>query len=155
METRIGEFRDYGIFYDSRNKKFILKDSEGEEVASGKTQDEVEAQAEKIAKAAFKFPIPALVVEGDRTYAGKITSLNIDDKSCIFSYDGSHPYHSRTKIRLSHQKAYPLTRHNGYIHKEIAGKMIAIERLQEQIRDQTKLLEKPIDAEFFGLKSGF
>ncbi|GAI42131.1 unnamed protein product [marine sediment metagenome] len=38
METKIGEVKGYTITYDTRVKLFHLKNAEGEEVGSGKTQ---------------------------------------------------------------------------------------------------------------------
>lgn len=156
METKIGEVKGYTITYDSRDKLFHLKDAEDEEVGSGKTQDEVEAQADKLIKQGFAFPIPAVQKGGAYfLHLGKVTSVNLENKSCRFVYQEKGEYRSHTKVHLGHTDAYELTEHNKGIFQKVMALREQIDRLQSETAGLIDHLEKPINLAYFGLKGEF
>ena len=156
METKIGEVKGYTITYDDRDKLFHLKNAEGEEVGSGKTQDAVEQQADKLAKQSFTFPLPALLRGGPYSlHLGKVTSVNLEDRACRFVYQEKGEYHSHTKVHLRHTNAYELTEHNNGIYQKVMAMREQIDRLQSEIAVSLDHLEKPINLAYFGLKDSF
>ena len=152
METRIGEVKGYSIYYDTRDKLFRLKDGEGNEVGKGKTQDEVEKQADKLAKMAFTFPILALIEEGLSLKPGKVTSVNIEGRSCMFIYTEKEGYYSKTKVHLRYSRVHERTPNNEATYLEIKAKRDEIKQAEEEITALIAKLEKPIDLDYFSLK---
>jgi len=153
METKIGEVKGYTITYDARDKLFYLKNPEGDEVGSGKTQDDVEQQADKLAKQDFTFPVPALLRGGTYfLHLGKVTNVNLKNKSCRFVYQEKGLYLSHTKVHLSSANAYELTEHNNDIYQKVTALREQIDQLQGEIKGLMNQLEKPINLDFFGLK---
>jgi len=148
---KVGIARGYTILYDEKRKLFVLEDADGNEVASGATQDEVEAKAEKLSKLAFKFPIPALRVSGLVLSKGRVTSFNADDRAAYFAYDDKR-YGSHEKLRLHYDHAYELTEANAKIAGEVEECHKQISAREEIIRSLMGQLEKPIDRAYFGLK---
>ena len=148
---KIGTARGYTILYNEKGKLFILEDADGNEVASGGTQDEVEAKAEKLSKQAFKFPIPALKVSGLVLSKGRVTSFNADDRAAYFAYDDK-TYGSHTKLRLHYDHAYELTEANTQIAGQVEEFHRQITEIEEKARSLISQLEKPIDRAYFGLK---
>jgi hypothetical protein len=150
----IGTTRGFTILYDYRRKLFILKDTEGNEVASGPTQDEVEAKAEKLSKRAFNFPISALKVTNLNVYKGRVTSVNADDRSAYFAYDdktlGSHE-----KLHLRYNQPYELTEANAQIAGQVEEYRKQIAEIEGKVKSLISQLEKPIDLAYFGLKEGW
>jgi hypothetical protein len=150
----IGTAKGYPILYDEKRKLFILEDAEGNEVASGATQDEVEAKAGKLSKLAFKFPIPAFKVNGLVLNKGRVTSLDVDGKSVYFSYDDKK-YGSHEKLRLRYDHACELTEANSRIHEQVKQYHNQIKEIEEKISSLINQLEKPIDLSYFGLKDSW
>jgi len=151
---KIGTAKGYTILYDEKGKLFSLEDADGNEVASGGTQDEVEAKADKLSKQAFKFPIPALKVSGLALSKGRVTSFNADDRAAYFAYDDKR-YGSHTKLRLNYDHAYELTEANAKIAGEVEECHRQITEREEIIQSLISQLEKPIDRSYFGLKDPF
>jgi len=152
---KIGTAKGYTILYDEKRKSFILEDADGNEVASGATQDEVEAKAEKLSKQTFKFPIPAIKVSGLNLSKGRVTSLNADDRSAYFSYDdktyGSH----HQKLRLKYDHAYELTEANAQIAGQVAECGKQITEIENKIKSLISQLEKPMNLSYFGQKDSW
>ena len=151
---KIGTARGFTIIYDEKRKLFVLQDAQGDEVASGVTQEDVEMKAEKLSKQAFKFPIPAFKVSGLGLHQGRVTSVNADDRAVYFAYDdktsGSH-----TKLRLRYDHTYELTETNSRIYAEVAKSRENIKEIEDKIRSLISQLEKPIDLSYFGLKDSY
>lgn len=152
MGTKIGKAKGYDIIYDSSDKLFHLCDSAGEEVGSGKTQQAVENQADKLAKQAYHFPIAVLLVSGDGLHEGKITSLNIEDESVRFT-DADKSYYGRLKLRLNYRNFYQMTEGNREILDQVRAKRGAIQEIENEIRLLIGHLEKPINLAYFNLSS--
>lgn len=151
---KVGIAKGYTILYDEKRKLFILEDADGNEVASGATQNDVEIKADKLSKQAFKFPIPALHVSRLSLFKGRVTSVNTDDKSAYFAHDDKK-YGSHQKLRLRHDRAYELTVANSRIYEQVEqyhGQLKEIEGKIESLIDQ---LEKPINLSYFGLKDSW
>ena len=150
---KVGTAKGYTILYDEKRKLFILEDADGNEVASGATQDAVEVKAEKLSKQAFKFPIPALNVSGLALFKGRVTSLNADDRSAYFAYDdkrcGSHQ-----KLLLRYDHVYELTEANALIAGQVEECREQIKAIEDKIKSLISQLEKPIDLFYFGLYRG-
>jgi hypothetical protein len=151
---KVGIARGCTILYDEKRRLFILEDADGNEVASGQSQDEVEAKAEKLSKQAFNFPIPALRVSGLTLFKGRVTSFNADQQSAYFSHDNKG-YGSHEKLRLHYDHAYELTEANAKIAGEVEECHKQISAREEIIRSLMGQLEKPIDRAYFGLKDSW
>lgn len=149
METKIAEVQGYTVVYDSYDREFHLRDSGGDRVGSGKTQEEVEAQAEKLNKQQFAFPIPALRVSGPDIHPGRVTSINLGDESVRFAYDVKGSSHE--KVRLYHSSVYEATPHNQDIAAEVASRRKQMEELLAQIRCLIAGLDQKLDREYFKL----
>ena len=151
MNTKIGETHGFAMFYDTINKKFILNNADGEQVGEGETQDVVEAQAEKLAKTKFPFPIAAIQVSQSQLFTGRITSLNVGDNRVWFSFDEKTNYRTREKTDLSYRKVYEITPANKKIMEGVAKKCADIKVIQAEIQELIACLEKPITPKYFGL----
>jgi len=151
---KIGTAKGYTILYNEKGKLFTLEDADGNEVASGATQDEVEAKADKLSKQAFKFPIPALKVSLLALSKGRVTSFNADDRAAYFAFDDKR-YGSHQKLRLNYDRAYELTEANGRIHEQVEQYRSQIKEIEEKISSLIDQLEKRIDLSYFGLKDPF
>jgi hypothetical protein len=154
METKIGEAKGYAIVYDSRDRLFRLRDKDDVDVGSGKTQEEVEKKADALAKQNFKLPIPALEHSGLYLWRGKITSLNIDDKSAQFVYDDKK-HGSHSKIHLHYDRVHELTPQNEEIFKQVMAGRNTIVGIEKGIEALMEKLEKPINLSYFGLKDTY
>ena len=150
----IGTARGFTIIYDEKRKLFVLQNAQGDEVASGATQEIVEVKAEKLSKQAFNFPIHALRVSGDHLQQGRVTSVNLDDNSAYFAYDDK-TYGSHTKLRLRYDHAYELTEANSRICAEVAKYLEQIKEIEDKIKSLISQLEKPIDFSYFGMKERY
>lgn len=155
METKIAEFEGFTIVYEPRDKMFYLKDADGEVVGQGKTQDEVEEQAKKLAKRGFK-PVAALRVARLELEPGRVTSINLADQSVRFSFDEKNhsAYGSRGAIKVNLRYSpgmYEMTDQNRSIKEQVDGLLAEYKRIEEQIRDLMKQLEKPINLDYFNL----
>lgn len=148
---KIGTARGFTIIYDEARRLFVLQDAQGDEVASGATQEDVELKAEKLSKQAFKFPIPALKVSGLGLYQGRVTSVNVDDRAAYFAY-ADKTYGSHAKLRLPYDHAYELTEANSRIYAEVAKSREQIKEIEDKIRSLISQLEKPMNLSYFGLK---
>ena len=147
---KITEVQGYTIDYEPGHKKFYLKDSEGEIVGQGKTQQEVEDQAKKLAKRGFK-PIAALKRSNLVLDMGRVTSLNLADHSVRFSFD-DRKGSGAIKARLSYgTEIYELTDYNRLIKEQIDGLFAETQRIEKRIRDLMEQLEKPINLKYFDL----
>jgi len=156
METKIAEVEGYTIVYEPRDKAFYLKDANGDVVGQGKTQDEVEEQAKKLAKRGFE-PIAALRGGHLELEPGRVTSINLAEQSVRFSFDEKKhtTYGSRgaIKVGLRYSPAlYELTHQNQSIKEQTDGLREQMNSLEEQIKGLFKQLEKPINAKYFGLQ---
>ena len=151
---KIGTAKGYTILYNEKQKLFILEDADGNEVASGATQDEVEAKAEKLSKQAFKFPISALKVNGLALSKGRVTSFNADERSAYFAYDDKR-YGSHQKLRLRYDHAYELTEANSRILEQVEQYCSQGKEIEEKISSLIDQLEKPINLSYFGLKDSW
>ena len=151
MKTEIGEVKGYKIVYDSQGREFKLLNSDGECVGSGKTQEEVEAQAEKLSKQQYTFPIQALRVSGQELRPGRVTSINLSDESVRFVYDVKPWGTTHTKVTLRYSDVYEATAHNQEIAEKIAKRREQIEELSAQIGVLLAGLEVKLNTEYFKL----
>lgn len=154
METKIGRVKNYDMFYDPRQRLFILRNDVGEEVASGGTQVELEKRADDLAKQSFTFPIKAIQYSGPRHFSeGRVTSLNISEQAVWFCDDaekGGYVYRGKKHLSYSHE-LFELTEHNAEIMRQIRDHQATFTALEEKIGALAKGLEKPIDLKYFGL----
>ena len=158
METKIAEVEGYTIVYEPRDKAFYLKDAGGEVVGQGKTQDEVEEQAKKLAKHAFK-PVAAVLTGNLKLELGRVTSINLGDQTIRFAFDEKKQSawggggRGAIKTSLRHgSKAYELTDQNKSLAEDVEDRRQQIAMLEDQIKALIAQLEKPINLEYFNLK---
>jgi len=153
-EVKVGERKGFAIMYDARMREFSLRNSNNDEVGSGKTQEDVEKQADKLAKQKFQFPILALAVDRLHVKEGKITSLNADDVSVWFVSSEKSPYYgggSRSKCSLRYSRFHEQTEYNVGLSKKIAAKKAKIEEIEQEIKVMIDQMDKRIGLEYFGL----
>lgn len=158
MATKIGELKGFEMLYDPHSKRFLAINTEGEEVAAGKTQEELEGQIDKLAKQKFTFPIRAIRNRGvGYIDEGRVTSLNISERSVWFCKDKKEgEYSDRGKVRLRYDRnLFELTDQNAKIMSEIRELLNSIKELEEKIQQKGELLEKPINLEYFGLENRY
>lgn len=158
MATIITEVKGYTITYDSNSRLFYLVNSDGEDAGFGKTQDEVEAQADKLSKAEFTFPIQAFLVQNLRLASGRITSINLSDRSVRFVPDqeaNAYQLRGHTKQRLQYTHLYEATEANKDISHLITAARNQISQLEQQIKELWEQLEKPISLDYFNLKPSY
>lgn len=146
--------KGYTIFYDSSYKVFRLQDAEGDEVASGATQEEMEQKADKLSKQAFSFPIRAIYCSMNTPDIGRVTSINIDKEEVWFASDTNTGYGSRQKRRLSASGLFELSDANNMIISQVEDKRRRMAGLSTEIATLIKQLEKPINLAYFGLRAG-
>ena len=156
METKIGKTKNYDMFYDPKLRRFILRNDTGEQVASGETQEQLEKQADVLAKQKFSFPIKAIRYNGPHFITeGRVTSLNISEKSVWFvEGKGEGGYTPRGKRYLGWHSAdlFELTDHNVEITRQIREHQATVKSLEEKIGALAEGFEKPIDLKYFGLQ---
>lgn len=148
-EVKVGERKGFAIMYDARFKEFRLRNSNTDEVGSGKTQEDVERQADKLAKQKYQFPIPAFKVNGFHITEGKVTSLNADDVSVWFVAPG---YGGRSKHNLRYCHIHEKTECNVGLLKKIIAEEAKIEEIEQDIKAMINQMDKRMDLEYFGLK---
>lgn len=153
---KVGTTKGFEIYYDENRKLFLLQDAEGNEVASGATQDDVESKAKKLSTQNFKFPIPAFAKGYGRSLEkGRVTSLNSEDRSVYFSYDDKSSFHSHSKLHLGRVGAgynpFEITEANTQIYAQVQECHNLIEETNLKIEGLLGQLEKPIDLVYFGL----
>lgn len=152
---KVGDVKGYEVTYEPRDKLFYLVDSDGERVAQGKTQEEVEAQAPKLSKQKHGMPIEAFIKSGLKLELGNVTSVNPADKSVRFvkaKEPDSRYSPSHVKIRLRYgEKLHEATASNrqlaekvDILHGQIKQKEQEIEQLMKQIK---KGLPEEVQAE--------
>lgn len=155
METKIGEVKGYAIVYDTHDKLFHLRNSDNEEVGSGKTQEDVEKLADKMAKQSYQFPIPALRAGGNRLDQGKVSSLNIEDKSVRFVYGEKDSYRSHVKEHLRYSHLHELTKHNEEIFGQVKARQNKLQEIEGEIKTLIDKLDKPINLAYFNLPAAY
>ncbi len=154
MQTEVGKFRGYTILYDSRDRLFRLRDADGQDVGSGKTQEEAEEQAKKLIKLAYKFPIEALKVSNLYVSRGKVTSLNPSDCSMrfVFAKDQASLYGTVMKVHLRRgPDIYEATEANKEIANQIDVARGHIKEIEGRIPSLIEQLERPMNMEYFKL----
>lgn len=149
METEVGKFRGYTILYDNRDRLFHLRDADGQDVGSGKTQEDAEEHAKKLVKLAYKFPIEALSVSGSYVFKGKVTSLNPDDYSVRFAY-AEHRAATKEHLRRG-SHIYEATEANKEIASQVDMARGHIKEIEEKIRSLISQLERPMNLKYFKL----
>lgn len=155
-EVKVSEREGLTITYDSVYKEFRLRNCDSEEVGSGKTQEDVERQADKLSKQKFQFPILALAVNGLRVEDGKVTSLNIDGKTVWFVGPSAGRYSGDRGVRSNHNLRYchihEKTECNAVLLKKIVAQRIKVEEIEQDIKKQIDLMDKRMDLKYFGLE---
>ncbi len=155
MSIKIKEIYGYNLSYDETGKRFVIGDTDGTELAWGKTQDEAEAKAKALSRQEFK-RINIILVRGEgEVNLGELTSLNKDDKSAWISMiKGIGPDSGRRKIDLRYYRGYyEATEANLKTVESIKAKREALLRAQTEITALVGTLEKPINLEYFGMEA--
>jgi len=121
-------------------------------VASAFTQEEIEDKAKKLAKNVFE-PFEVLKLEYEaRVRYGKVTSVNIDERSVMFVYTDLPHGRAKEKVRFQSSDLYLRTDHNEQIMAQIAAFQATIDEQRARIKGLKGELEKPIGLEFFGVE---
>lgn len=150
MGTKIGTVDGYSIEYDRRDRLFHLVNAAGEDVGSGKTQEDVEAEAKKLSKQKWTFPIPVIIsYRGPAEFQrGRVTSVDLGHNAVWFvASDGS-----RSKRYLSGETFYEATTNNQDILPKVAACRQRIKAIEGEIEQLKRGLDCPVDLAYFGLK---
>jgi len=149
--VKISERKGYTIWYEAYTRAFILCDSEGNDVEKGKTQDAMEAEADRLAKHLSKVSIQAIKVSNSYSSMGKVTSYDLGDNSMWFVFAEKTTRGSREKVGLDsgYPHIYEATPHNLELVKKTDNLRSKIEELQGEIESTNKQFEKRIDASYF------
>ncbi len=156
LEIKIASIKGYDIFYATRDRRFELRNQDGEVVGQGKTQDEVEKQAELLSKKQFS-PIAAFKQYDVVLEPGRITSLNIDEQTVWFVPEkktGPSWERTRQKVSLRHSTSmFEATEKNQEIAKVVESKVAEIHRIEKDIESLISTMEKVVNLAYFGLVS--
>lgn len=154
---KIKEIYGFALVYDEYLKRFVIRDTDGTELAYGETQDEAEAKAKILNKQEFKCIRIIKVGDEGRVGRGELTSLNKDDKSFWVSMEKSDSWGSgRQKVSLSHMRGYyEATETNLKIIEDIIVKREAADTILAEILSLKETLELPINLDYFGIKQPF
>ncbi len=151
-DVKVGERKGFVIMYDPSGKDFHLQNSDGDEVGSGKTQEDMEKVADKLSKLKFQFPILAFNVSSGRVEEGKVTSLNVDERTIWFVGTVSRGYGSgRSKRHLRYRHVFEKTEHNVALVGEIGMLRAKIKNMEEDISMMIGQFDKPMNSKYFGL----
>ena len=153
MKIEVGKRDGYTISYDPQKKEFILTDLQREDVATSESQEQLEKQIPDLIKQALKLPVAGLIERYGRWQTGRITSVNIGDRSAWFSFDNKSRQHAE-KVNLNHSEIYAITPKNQTVIEKIQEHAQHIKDLTNQIVLLEKELESPIDLQFFVGRSG-
>ncbi len=154
-EVKVGERKGFVIMYDPGGKDFHLQNSDGDEVGSGKTQDDMEKVADKLSKLKFQFPVLAFNVSGGRVEEGKVTSLNVDERTIWFVGPVRGYGSGRSKRRLRHRDVFEKTEHNVALVGEIGMLRAKIKNMEEDISTMIGQFDKPMNSKYFGLTDDY
>lgn len=152
---KIGNASGYDLYYDESRRFFVITDTDGTEMAHGDSQGEVEGKAKILRKEEFK-RIPIFRVDSDKKIRlGELTSLNRDDRVCwasMFRMEGESHGGGRGKVDLRYDRVYyELSPNNTELIAKIKAKTDVIDKLRTETNDLIKMLDKPINSEYFGL----
>ena len=123
-------------------------------MASAFTQEEIEDKAKKLAKNVFE-PFEVLKLEYEaRVRYGKVTSVNIDERSVMFVYTDLPHGRAQEKVRFQSSDLYLRTVHNEEIMGQIGARRAIIDEQRAQIKALQLQLENRIGLEFFRCEGG-
>jgi len=151
----IRKVQGYGIFYESRSRRFIVQDSDGAQVALAETEDGAEAKIKTLCKQEFKrIPVIRVLHDGEIQY-GELTSINRDDLSSwvsMMTKRGSE----RSKISLNYDHDfYEATPKNMELVKQIAEQKEIIDKAKKETATIIRTLESRINMAYFGITRSF
>jgi hypothetical protein len=147
-EVKIGFKDGYNTFYDPNAKVFRVRDPQGNEVSHGTTQDQVEKQIPDLVKQALKLPVAGFMQQYGKWQTGRITSVNIGDRTAWFSFDDKTRRHAE-KVYLDRSGIYAITPKNQTVIEKIQEHARHIVDLNNQIALLETDLEMPINREYF------
>jgi len=152
MGTKICTFQDYELYYEGNSYQrdfYAIQDREV--ITRAPTQDALEKKLKGMNKQGFK-RIP--IMEIHRPYYndsytiafGEVTSLNRDDKEVWVSFSGK-----RSKSGLGYCPYHEKTEANIAIARQIIAKRKEVSRIEMEIDELRKSMEKPINKAYFGI----
>ena len=143
----------YKLFYDELARRFVIKDTDGTELASAPTQDEAESKAKELSKKDFcRIAIVRISDDGEIDH-GEITSLNKQDKVAWVSMEGTRRWSSgRHKVDLRYDHDYYAdTEENKPIVEAISEKQKTVDKTLAEIKDLKSTLKSDINEAYFGI----
>jgi hypothetical protein len=151
----IKKIHGFKLHYDTERRLFVLINSEGAEMGFGNTQDEAEAKAKKLSKSEFRRIKIINVYHEGQISQGELTSVNRDSLEAWVSMEKSPGNwdSGKRKINLKYNNDYyEATETNNGIINDIKKHRTIINQNLSEVTELIKKLEKPINAEYFGLK---
>jgi hypothetical protein len=147
-EVKVGSRDGYDTFYDPSSKKFRLRDSAGNEVASGDTQDEIDREIGQLVKNALKLPVLAIMWTYHKWEHGRITSVNLQNNTAWFLDDKTRRH--AEKVHLGGRaELFELTPANEALAKEVDDLLVKQKELEKQVEALRAKFEKPITHKYF------
>jgi len=148
MKIEVGKREGYTTFYDPPKKVFILTNPQGIDVAVSPSQEQVEKQIPDLVKQALKLPVAGFMQQYGKWQTGRITSVNIGDRTAWFSFDDKTRRHAE-KVYLDRSGIHAITPKNQTVIEKIQEHERHIVDLNNQIALLKADLEMPINREYF------
>lgn len=145
----VGTYKTSKIFYDPQEKQFTLQDVAGNILATAASQDELEKKAEKVTKQKLNLPMPVLYSRYHSLVSGRITSVDLSNRTCYFVPDNKILGYSKEKLYLNFNHIYPCTCHNLDIQKQIQAIADQENNLQKMREEAMARLESILDPNSF------
>jgi hypothetical protein len=149
MKTKVGEYKGYKFIYDTDQKTFAAENPQGEEVGTGKTQDEIEKLIDADIKQRHKFPITVIKSTYNSLTLGKITSMNLSDGT--FWFVSEQKERSKESVRYG-SNFYLANETNLAIVAKVQELRKQIDALEKEIRETKMTLTEPITQQYFGIE---
>ena len=148
-EIKVGAKDGFATFYDPVEKRFILRDPDGNEVGSGITQEKTEGKISELLRSRLKLPVRAIFWYYGIPHCGRVTSATLQQDSVWFAWDDKKLGRA-AKVHLGGAaQLWELTPANEQRIIEIGALQNQAKELQAKIGDMVSQLEKPISREYF------
>jgi len=148
MNTKIGVYEGYDMYYDSAHKQFLAYDG-NDEITDSASQEGLERKLKSMNKKTFK-RIPVIDIggygyNGKKVMAGEITSINHEDRDIWYVLDGH-----RRKTGISYCGLSPNTPENRAIAEQVVAKLKEAQRIEVEAKALEETMTK-IDHAYLGV----
>jgi hypothetical protein len=149
---KIDTYKTYDIIYEDKVFKVVKNE---EEQGKSSTEDGARAIIDRLIKQKLSINLPLEVYKGSDLISARITSVNLEDRTCWISFDEKQIWRQREKRNFdtSYEPCYCRTKKNQELKKsmgELKEKRDKINKeIELQIKDLQKQIESPVSIEIF------